>query len=255
MEILILGLIAFIIGISLNFIANKFKIEESEDVESVLGILPMANCGGCGYPNCEAYAKAIVNDKEEINKCSVGGVEVLTSLGKYLNIQTEYKDAVKYAIVGCNGKKAKEKYEYEGIKTCASESMIQGQGHLVCTYGCLGHGDCKVSCEFGAIKIEEGVAVINKDKCVACGKCIETCPKQLIKMIDSNTKIKLLCNNEKKGREVKLACQDGCIGCMICKKVCEFGAVTFENNLPIFDNDKCTYCKKCIEKCPSKCLI
>jgi len=44
----------------------------------VLAALPGANCGTCGYPGCEGYAKAIVEKGDKADKCSPGrasGVE------------------------------------------------------------------------------------------------------------------------------------------------------------------------------------
>ena len=44
-------------------------------------------------------------------------------------------------------------------------------------------GDCVAVCDFDAIYIEEGVARVNHENCVACGKCVDACPKFLIHMI------------------------------------------------------------------------
>ena len=46
-----------------------------------------------------------------------------------------------------------------------------------------------------------------------------------------------------------------CIGCGICAKQCEFGAVTVENNIAHIDQSKCTGCGKCAEKCPKKIIM
>ncbi len=52
-----LGLIAAVI---LYFIANKFKVFEDPKIDEVEEALPSANCGGCGFPGCRAYAEATV---------------------------------------------------------------------------------------------------------------------------------------------------------------------------------------------------
>ena len=52
------------------------------------------------------------------------------------------------------------------------------------------------------------MAVINTDVCVACGGCIELCPKTAIRMIDDNVNV----NAEK------------CVDCGICVKVCPLSA-------------------------------
>ena len=44
------------------------------------------------------------------------------------------------------------------------------------------------------------------------------------------------------------ACKVGCIGCKMCERVCESGAVTVENNIAHIDQSKCTGCGACAEK-------
>ena len=41
----------------------------------------------------------------------------------------------------------------------------------------IGEGTCVKACPFDAIHIVDGVAVVDKEKCKACGKCIAACPK------------------------------------------------------------------------------
>ncbi|MTI68704.1 MAG: Fe-S cluster protein [Firmicutes bacterium] len=66
----------------IGYFTNKFV--EKEDIKSkvngnryekyileIENILPKFNCGGCGYGNCNEYAKAIVMESESIDKCSV----------------------------------------------------------------------------------------------------------------------------------------------------------------------------------------
>ena len=44
--------------------------------------------------------------------------------------------------------------------------------------------------------------------------------------------------------------QDACIGCGACARVCEYEAITIENNLAHIDPEKCVGCKKCRTACP-----
>jgi len=49
-----------------------------------------------------------------------------------------------------------------------------------CTNGCIGCKLCEKKCEADAIHVENNLAVIDYDKCTACGSCVEACPKKII---------------------------------------------------------------------------
>ena len=91
----------------------------------------------------------------------------------------------KVAFVRCKGTcdKVKTLYNYEGIDDCAKASVVPAGGPKACSYGCTGFGSCVKACQFDAIHVVDGVAVVDKEKCVACGKCVATCPKGLIQIV------------------------------------------------------------------------
>jgi electron transport complex protein RnfB len=73
----LLGGIGFAFGLFLSYVSEKFKVEEDPTVKLILEALPGINCGACGYPGCEAYAKAIAKG-DKPDKCLPGkksGVE------------------------------------------------------------------------------------------------------------------------------------------------------------------------------------
>lgn len=41
---------------------------------------------------------------------------------------------------------------------------------------CVGCGACVSACPIGAIKLENNVAVIDKEECIDCGSCASECP-------------------------------------------------------------------------------
>ena len=69
-----------------------------------------------------------------------------------------------------------------------------------------------------AIRIEDGLAVVDKRLCIGCGKCVSVCPRKLIELVPASATIHVLCNNPVRGPEVTKVCGVGCIGCHLCEK-------------------------------------
>ena len=77
----------------------------------------------------------------------------------------ESGDSVKMvAFVKCAGTcdKAGIKANYYGIADCKRAAAIPGRGDKACSFGCLGFGSCVAACQFDAIHVENGIAVVKK---------------------------------------------------------------------------------------------
>lgn len=251
----VVGVIGIVIGIILGVAGEKFKVEVDPREEAIMGVLPGNNCGGCGYAGCSGLAAAIVKGEAEVGGCPVGGGPVASKIGAIMG-QDAGAAVRKVAYVKCAGtcEKAKVDYNYIGEKSCAMVKFISNGGPKTCNHGCMGFGECVDACPFDAIHIENGIAVVDKDECKACGKCIKACPQDLIELVPYDAKHMVQCNSKDMGKVVMNACQVGCIGCKMCQKVCEFDAITVENNIAHIDQEKCTGCGKCAEKCPKKII-
>lgn len=160
------------------------------------------------------------------------------------------------AFVKCRGDKERTRvdYDYTGIEDCAMVAFVPNGGPKSCNDGCLGFGSCVKACPFGAIHVVNGVAVVDKEACKACGKCVAACPKHLIELIPYDAQYVVPCMSRDKGKVVMDACSAGCIGCHLCEKTCENGAITVTDNVASIDYSKCTHCGACVAKCPKKVI-
>lgn len=252
-----LGAIGVAAAVILYFIAQKFKVVEDPRIDVVDDLVPGANCGGCGFAGCRAFAEAIVKagTLEGFN-CPVGGAEVMAQIGEALGLAAEEKEP-QIAVIRCNGTKANAvgKVDYDGPQSCAFASNLYA-GESGCPNGCLGLGDCVASCNFDAIWIDEetGLPVVSDEKCVACGACVTACPRNIIELRNKGKKdrrIFVSCVNTEKGAPAKKNCSVACIGCGKCVKVCPFEAITLKNSLAYIDYEKCKLCRKCVVECPT----
>lgn len=252
---IVVGIIGILIGVFLGVASEKFKVEVDEKEILVRNELPGNNCGGCGYAGCDALAKAIAAGQAEVGACPVGGSDIAAKIGAIMGIAAGSAEK-KVAFVKCKGTcdKTKVQYNYYGIDDCKKISVVPGAGEKACTYGCMGYGSCVKACEFDAIHVVDGVAIVDKEKCVACGKCVDSCPNHLIELVPYKAKHLVQCNSHDKGKDVKAKCAAGCIGCTLCTRQCEVDAIHMDNNVAVIDYEKCTNCGKCAAKCPVKII-
>ena len=249
-----IGAIGLFFGALLAFASIVFKVEKDERIDAITEYLPGANCGGCGYTGCSALAEAIVANGESATKCNLMTEEKNAEICKIMGTAAG-KIEQKTARLKCSGTSdaCKMKYNFEGIDDCYTAMQLNG-GPKSCQYGCMGLGSCVSACEFDAITIRDGICHIDENKCKACGRCVSLCPKNLIELVPVKNRVYVSCMNTDKGTKVKDICSVGCIGCKICEKKCEFGAITVVDNLARIDYEKCTQCGKCVEACPKKII-
>ncbi|MGL4774588.1 MAG: RnfABCDGE type electron transport complex subunit B [Clostridium sp.] len=247
-----LGVLGLIFGVLLGFASKQFEVKVDPKIPKLRECLPGANCGGCGYAGCDAYAEAVVMEGAKANLCSVGGAEVAEKVGEVLGVSVEAGEKMT-AFVKCNGtcSNAKMNYEYEGVSSCLEASMMVSEGGKACSYGCLGLASCVKVCEFDAIHIVDGIAKVDTEKCTNCGACMNICPKGLIESVPVKMKVRVACNSEDAGKTVRENCKVGCIGCRLCEKNCPKEAVKVTGTLAKVDYEKCVNCRICTKKCPT----
>ena len=259
--VLTLCAIGILAAVVLYFVAQKFKVYEDPRIDAVEGMLPGANCGGCGYPGCRGLADALVKNDDISNLyCSAGGAEAMQKIAAYLG-KTATEQEPKVAVIRCSGScdKRPRTNIYDGAPSCAVEAALYG-GETACSYGCLGKGDCVAVCRFGALSIDPdtGLPVVDETLCTACGACVSACPKHIIELRKKGIKgrrVYVSCSNRDKGAIARKACAVACIGCGKCVRTCPFEAITLSDNLAYIDADKCKLCRKCVAECPQGSIL
>jgi electron transport complex protein RnfB len=128
------------------------------EVDKINKILPQTQCQRCGYASCKPYAKAIIFENEEINRCPPGGNEVMEKLAEYMDLEK------KPINPEC------------GIASNPSLLFIDESQ-------CIGCGLCIPACPVDAIAgAFKFMHTILKEECTGCELCISPCPVDCIKV-------------------------------------------------------------------------
>ena len=103
----------------------------------------------------------------------------------------------------------------------ACRGCVEAQYHVTdLCQGCVAR-PC-TTCNFGAVTVVNGRAVIEKAKCRNCGRCMQLCPYQAIVKIH-----------------------------VPCEEACPVGAIhKGKDGTAVIDADQCTSCGRCMRACP-----
>ncbi len=253
--VLSLALLGAVFGLVLAFASQKFTVEEDPRVAAIIDVLPGANCGACGFPGCSGLAAAIVKGEAPVDACSPG-INGAWKIAEIMGVEAKHEERL-VCQLACNGGKfdSKDKFKYEGIQDCRAAVQLFG-GHKECPSACLGLGTCVKVCPFKAIVMgDNGLPVIDYDKCTGCGICVENCPKNVLHLVGASHFVHVRCSNTEKGKDAKAACKAACIKCKLCERNCPENAIKVVpvngGTLAVIDYKKCINCGVCLAKCPT----
>ena len=147
--VLVLGIMGAVFGAVLAIASKVFAVKTDERLPKLVEALPGANCGGCGFAGCQAYAQAVLEGRAEIGLCVAGGQASADQMAAVMGVTAAKTERV-VAMVRCRGHHT-AKARYDGIHDCRSAMFVGGNGPSACPSGCLGFGSCVSVCRFDAI--------------------------------------------------------------------------------------------------------
>lgn len=130
-------------------------------IADILNILPQTQCKRCGYSDCEAYAKAIVEQGVAINRCPPGGQDGIYRLAQI----TEQDEIISLTL----------------DPSCGEEEFR----HTVWINEewCIGCTLCIKACPVDAILgSNKKMHTVIEPNCTGCDLCIPVCPTDCIRL-------------------------------------------------------------------------
>ena len=235
-SVLSMGGMGALFSAGLSIADKKLHVEEDPRISQVVEELPGANCGGCGLPGCAKFAECVVTGEISPSACPVCTEDAVIAISDIMGVEAEKADRM-IARVFCQGGEAEtaKKGMYQGLKSCVGATFAGG-GDKLCSYGCIGFGDCVTSCTFDAMYMDDnGLPVVIDDKCTGCGNCVVACPRDIIELHPESHKLFVLCKNHDSPKESRKICTKACVGCGICARVAGESNIAMDNNLAVIN--------------------
>jgi Na+-translocating ferredoxin:NAD+ oxidoreductase subunit B len=249
--LLTLGFLGVVFAILLGFSSRRFAVKTDPRVDAVLAALPGSNCGACGFPGCLGLAEAVAAGKAGADGCVAGGNATAQAVARVIGVSLEPRTEL-VAFVACRAGRgtAVMRYQYQGVQNCQAANLLFG-GDKACAWGCLGLGSCARACPFDALHVNaDGLAVVDREACRSCAKCVAACPRSLISMVPKDQDVLVACRNHDRGNRAREVCPIACTACRICEKACPEDAIHVIDGLAVIEYGICTGCGACVEACP-----
>jgi Na+-translocating ferredoxin:NAD+ oxidoreductase RNF subunit RnfB len=252
-SVVILGGIGLAFGVIIAVAQRRLYVWEDPRIDGVTDLLPGANCGACGYPGCRAFAEAAVDGVVTPAQCTVMSPDMRTDVAGYLGVDAG-EATKRVARLLCAGGRdvAPYKASYIGINSCAAAVAVGGGGKG-CAWGCTGLGDCAVACTFDAISMNEnGLPVVDVEKCTACNDCVVACPLGLFTIMPLDSHLLVQCRSLLSGDAATRVCAVACNACGRCVQDGAPGLIRMQSGLAVIDYEKIALeDERAIARCPT----
>jgi Na+-translocating ferredoxin:NAD+ oxidoreductase RNF subunit RnfB len=230
---------------------------EDPRIDGTTALLPGANCGACGKPGCRAFAEALVKGEAQPAGCNVMNAEAAAVVAKYLGVDAgEARKKVARLLCAGGTHAATQRAVYRGYASCAAAASVGG-GAKGCSWGCVGLADCEVSCNFGAIAMsEDGLPVVDVEKCTACGDCVKACPKSLFTILPLDAPLLVQCRNLIDGDDALAECRVACTACGKCVQDAAPGLISVASGVAVVNYDLIDQAdERATRRCPTGAIV
>lgn len=225
--------------VTLIVLAEKWLwVEEDPRVDTVEAMLPHVNCGACGFPGCRPFAEALVAGKAVPASCTVSDDAGRERIAAYLGsaVGSVVRQVARLACAG-GANVARLRAHAVGLDSCAAAASVGG-GPKGCSWGCIGLGDCAVSCHFDAIHMSPtGLPVVDESRCTACGDCVDACPKLLFSLRPIVARLWVACRAPVVGDAILAECEVACTACGRCARDAP-NLIVMRGGLPVVDETR-----------------
>jgi Na+-translocating ferredoxin:NAD+ oxidoreductase RNF subunit RnfB len=257
LSVLILGGVGLTFAVLIAVANRHLRVWEDPRIDAVAAMLPNANCGACGLPGCRAFAEQAVAGAIQPSRCTVASADDREAIAQYLGVDAG--EALKrVARLRCAGGTdvAVQRAEYRGLRSCAAAGAVAAGGKG-CTWGCLGFGDCAVSCDFDAIAMSAtGLPVVDPARCTACGDCVDACPKDLFVLLPEANHLLVQCRNLLAGDEVLEQCRVACTACGRCVQDAAPGLISVVSGVAVVDYARIAQeDERAVSRCPTDAIV
>lgn len=125
--VLVLAAIGAVIAFCLSFLGEKMSVERDPRIDEIARNLSGANCGGCGYAGCDAFAEALFKGEAKLSACNPTSPANKKNIARILGMNEEdSKETV--AVVHCIGGNAcRNKFSYQGFGDCESAELLPAE--------------------------------------------------------------------------------------------------------------------------------
>lgn len=247
----IMGGLALFFGTILAYSYRFLRVEEDPRIDVIEDALPGSNCGACGAPGCRAFAERLVAGDAAPGNCTVSSQEYVDFIAGLLGVDAGRSEK-RVARLHCAAGEGlvRDLADYRGVPSCRA-AMVVNSGSRACAWGCMGLGDCERACTFDAIHMnEDGLPVVDVDKCTACNDCVEVCPLNLFTLEPLSQRLIVQCNSPLTGERARNICRVACDGCERCVLDALPGTLKMDHGLPRIEKPDQTS-MECTFRCPT----